>query len=141
MKIKLIKDLNLIAGPIIPKGEICTVRVFSKTPVQFNAPYQVIDGNYSGHFIPREYCIDHPEEKTYSLKALQKIENYHIANFEKERQAKDRAIELVTNLSKQMVKKNAEIEKLEFCVSALSIGLSASSEAIAILRETAKQNG
>jgi hypothetical protein len=141
MEVKVIKDINIQNGPIIPKGEICKVRVLVTQFMEFNAPFQVIEGKYSGHMIPRKYAVEHSNEKMFTTDQVKSIENYYKALLDKERAAKDRAIEMVATLGQQIVKKNAEIEKLEFCVSALSIGLSASSEAIAILRETAKQNG
>jgi hypothetical protein len=74
----------------------------------------------------------------FSEKEWNDMENHYMSLLDKERAAKDRAIDMVASLGKQIVKKNAEIEKLEFYVSALSIGLSASSEAIKVLREKEK---
>jgi hypothetical protein len=135
LRVKLIKNVNIHRGPIIPKGEVCNVRVLQSVPFQINPPYQIIDGDYSGHVVSRECCIEVSNEKTFTEDEVKAIEAVHLAKLEKLSAEKDRAIDLVTSMSKQMVKKNAEIKKLEFYVSALSIGLSASSEAIQVLRE------
>jgi hypothetical protein len=134
MQVKVIKHVNLHWGPIIPKGVVCNVRVLQTVPFQINPPYQIIDGDYSGHIVSRECCIEVSNEKTFTEDEVKAIEYVHLAKLDKEVAAKNRAIEMVASLGQQIVKKNAEIEKLEFYVSALSIGLSASSEAIQVLR-------
>jgi acyl-[acyl carrier protein]--UDP-N-acetylglucosamine O-acyltransferase len=136
MQVKLIKAVNIINGPIIPKGEVCTVRIFATVPFQFNPPFQIINGRYSGHMIPQGSCIEFSNERTYTEEEVKKIEKVYREIIEKEQQAKEKAVQLAANASKKLVEKNKEIEKLEFYVSALSIGLSASSEAIKVLRNT-----
>jgi hypothetical protein len=66
------------------------------------------------------------------------MENQYMADLDKERVAKDRAIDLVTNITKQLLQKNKEIKKLTFYVEALTIGLTASSKAIQVLRDKEK---
>jgi hypothetical protein len=136
MEVKTIKPIEIL-NQIIPKDVELTVKPFKYMGSEF---FLVKEGDYKDYVIHASGCevIHH---KTYTEKEVEAIEAVHLAKMNKEIAAKNRAIDLVTSISKQLVKRNAEIEKLEFYVSALSIGLSASSEAIAILRETAKQNG
>jgi hypothetical protein len=143
MKIKIIKSIRLGNHSVMRPGEVFEARRLPTGSLLTlpGTPYQIIEGAFSGVEVPIENCILISDEKIFTQKEVQALENVHLAKLEKLSAEKNRAIDLVTNMSKQLVKKNAEIEKLEFCVSALSIGLSASSEAIAILRETAKQNG
>jgi hypothetical protein len=137
MKVKTIKNIEFL-DRIIPKDSELTVHPFKSIGKEF---YQVKEGYHKDFVVLANDCEPINDGKIYTEKEVKAIEAVHLAKLDKERAAKDRAIEMVASLGKQMVKKNQEIEKLEFCVSALSIGLSASSEAIAILRETAKQNG
>jgi hypothetical protein len=137
MKVKTIKNTEFL-DLIIPKDIELTVNSFNGFGREF---YQVKEGSYKGYVLTVDDCKPINEERVYTENEMKAIEAVHLAKLHKERAANDRAIEMVASLGKQMVKKNQEIEKLEFCVSALSIGLSASSEAIAILRENAKQNG
>jgi hypothetical protein len=136
MKVKTIKPIEFLKK-IIPKDVELTVKPFKYMGSEF---LLVKEGEYKDCVIRASGCevIHH---KTYTEKEVEAIEAVHLAKLDKETAAKNRAIEMVSSLGQQIVKRNAEIEKLEFYVSALSIGLSASSEAIAILRETAKQNG
>jgi hypothetical protein len=134
MKVKTMKPIEFL-GHIIPKDFELTVRPFNSMGLDF---LLVREGNFKGYVIKARDCeVIHPN-KTYSEKEWNDMENLYMSLLEKERAAKDRAVDMVANLGKQMVKKNAEIEKLEFYVSALSIGLSASSEAIKVLREKEK---
>jgi hypothetical protein len=128
VQVKTIVDL-LCGAQIIPKGTVLTVEVCRVGRDEF---YRVLDEPYKGH----EYWKHRFEiiEQTYSEKEWNDMENHYMSLLDKEIAAKNRAIEMVASLGKQIVKKNAEIEKLEFYVSALSIGLSASSEAIQVLR-------
>jgi hypothetical protein len=100
-----------------------------------NQFYVIKDGFLKGGKIHKNTCVPH---KTYSEKEWNDMENHYMSLLDKEIAAVNRAVDMVASLGKQMVKKNAEIEKLEFCVSALSIGLSASGEAIQVLREKEK---
>jgi hypothetical protein len=133
----IVKTIRPIEFPkiIIPEGIELTV-----LPLFFlgEEAYKVTEGFYKNYIFKANHCTPINDQKVYTEKEMKAIESVHLAKLDKERAAKDRAIDLVTNMSKQLVKKNAEIEKLEFCVSALSIGLSASSEAIQVLREKEK---
>ncbi|WEK53289.1 MAG: hypothetical protein P0Y55_11895 [Candidatus Cohnella colombiensis] len=62
MKIKLIKPIGEIAV-----GTIFDARRMPGSPFPSIAPYQVIDGKYSGSTISISACIELPEEPTYSL--------------------------------------------------------------------------
>jgi hypothetical protein len=88
MKIKIIKDLLKTTGGRIKKGDILKVRIFSRVPFEFNAPYQVVEGTYSGIIIPREYCIELPKEKTYTEKEWNDLENHYMKELDKEREEK-----------------------------------------------------
>jgi hypothetical protein len=129
MRIKLLGNVDRIG-----KGTIIPVRKLKDTEERVS--YQAIEDPHKGTILVGNplLFIELEDKKTFTEKEVQAIEQVHLAKLEKLSGEKDRAIELVTNMSKQLVKKNAEIEKLEFYVSALSIGLSASSEAIQILR-------
>jgi hypothetical protein len=134
MKVKTIKNIEFL-DLIIPKDSELTVNPFKGFGKEF---YQVKEGSYKGYVLNANDCKSINDEKVYTENEMKAIEAVHLAKLHKERAAKDRAIEMVASLGKQIVKKNKEIEKLEFCVSALSIGLSASSEAIQVLREKEK---
>lgn len=130
LKVKNKDDLFFKEDGIIPRGTVLNVTTEENSPF-----YRIVDGPYKGG----EYWIHHFEkiDKIHSEKELKDMENYYMSLLDKERAAKNRAIELAANISKQIVDKNKEIEKLNFYISALTIGLSASSEAIQILKEKA----
>jgi hypothetical protein len=123
VEVKIIRPVNVKNGPIIPIGEILKVRVFSKQLLDFNAPYQVIEGHYIGHFIPRENCIEYTGEKTYTENQVKVMKEYHKKELEQAYQQKERAQHLVTSLTESMKKKNAEIEKLNFFLEVSRFGL------------------
>jgi hypothetical protein len=131
LKVKSKVDLFVGASEIIPKGTVLNVKINEN-----NAFYTIIDGPYKGN----QYWIHHfdKHENLYSEHEWIDMKNQYLTELEKERAAKERAIEMVSSLSTQIVKKNKEIEKLNFFVSALAIGLSASSEAIQAIREKEK---
>jgi hypothetical protein len=130
MKVKTIKEIEFL-NLIIPKDSEFSVYAFKGFGKEF---YQVKEGSYKGYVLNANDCKPINDEKVYTENEMKAIESVHLAKLDKEIAAKNRAIEMVASLKKQIVKKNAEIEKLEFYVSALSIGLSASSEAIQVLR-------
>jgi hypothetical protein len=134
MKVKTIKHA-LFLNKIIPKDVELTVKPFHSMGLEF---LLVKEGHFKDYIIRASECeVIHPN-KTYTEKEWNDMENHYMSLLDKEVAAKDRAVDMVASLGKQMVKKNTEIEKLEFYVSALSIGLSASSEAIKVLREKEK---
>jgi hypothetical protein len=130
MKAKTKVDL-FFGEKVIPSGTILNV-----SPTKENIFYEILDGPYQGH----QYWIHHFEkvELTYTEKQWNDMENHYMAELDKVRAKYDRAIILLIDITKQAVKKNKEIEKLEFYVSALTIGLTASSEAITIIRNSDK---
>jgi hypothetical protein len=138
VQVKIIRPVNIKNGPIIPLSEVLKVRVFSKQFLDFYAPYQVIDGNYIGHFIPRENCIEYEEEKTYNEKQVKVMKDFHKKELEQAYQQKERAQQLVIELTESMKKKNAEINSLEFCVNVLAGSLSAMTEAFHKLKALEK---
>jgi hypothetical protein len=130
MKVKTIKHIEFL-NLIIPKDSELTVNPFKGFGTEF---YQVKEGLYKGYVLNANDCKSIFDERIYTEDEMKAIEAVHLAKLDKETAAKTRAIEMVSSLGQQIVKKNAEIEKLNFYVSALSIGLSASSEAIQVLR-------
>jgi hypothetical protein len=134
MKVKTNKPIEFL-NRIIPKDIELTVKPF----ISMGQEYLLVkEGNFKDYVLQARDCEIIRPNKTYSEKEWNDMENHYMSLLEKERAAKNRAIDMVASLGKQMVKKNAEIKKLEFYVSALSIGLSASSEAIKVLREKEK---
>jgi hypothetical protein len=131
LKVKSKVDLFVGANGIIPKGSVLNVKINEN-----NAFYTIVDGPYKDN----QYWIHHFDEyeNLYSEKEWNDMENHYMSELDKVQAKYDRAIEMVSSLSIQIVKKNREIEKLDFFVSALTIGLSASSEAIQALREKEK---
>lgn len=85
MKVKMIKDFK-IGSSWVRKNEILKVRLLRKVPFDFNPLVQVIEGTYSGGILSREYFIEVPEEKTYTEKEWNDMENYYMDLLEKERQ-------------------------------------------------------
>jgi hypothetical protein len=130
MKVKTNKPIEFL-DCIMPKGIELTVRPFSSFGQDF---LQVKEGNFKDYVIKAIDSEPINPIKTYSQKEWSDREkefNHLQSKYEK-------AIDIAVGLSTQIVKKNKEIEKLNFYVSALTIGLSASSEAIQALREKEK---
>lgn len=138
MRIKMIQSIRSAVGPI-HKGEILTVRPYPDGSfIKFNRPYQVIEGHFSGATIPLTHCIVLNEEKTYTEKEWNDMENHYMSELDKETAAKERAVDLVTSLSKQMVRKNDEIEKLKFYLEASGLALEATIASIQKMKEYEK---
>jgi hypothetical protein len=80
MKVMLIKDKKIDEEISIAKGQIFTVRPMKQTNLFGNTShfYQIIDVKcpWLGEFLPVEYCLEQPKEKTYSEKEVKNIENY-----------------------------------------------------------------
>jgi len=86
MKVEVIKSIRLKNRWVSP-GTILKVRYFpSNQLIQRNQTYQVIAGKFSGCNIPKEYCIKIPDEKTYSEKEWNDMENHYMNLLEKERE-------------------------------------------------------
>jgi hypothetical protein len=136
MKVKTIKSIEFL-NSIIPKESELTVYPFNVFGQEKKLFYQVREGHYKDYVLDANDCELVPSEKSYSEKDWNEMENYYLAEIEKERNAKNRAIGLLAGVTQQLVKKNKEIENLNFYVSALTIGLTASSEAIQVLKEKA----
>ncbi|MDF1511079.1 hydrolytic enzyme [Bacillus phage vB_Bacillus_1020A] len=134
MKIKTIKVLRGSKG-YIGKGEEFEARILPSIPFQFNAPYQIIEGEHSGAIIPRENAIEIENEKIYTEKEWNDLENHYLSLLDKESEKAKRAEDLVMELTKKIEPKNKEIEKLTFFVEMLSTALKASCKAIEALKE------
>jgi hypothetical protein len=63
------------------------------------------------------------------------LENYYLARLAKEREEKERAQQMVHELTAQINNKNKEIEKLNFFLNCSNLALVASCQAIETLRE------
>lgn len=138
MKIKIVKAFQEPKGKVLGAGGVYEARRLASTPLQFGAPYQIIEGEFSGVTVPLENAMLFDEAKSYSEKQFKEVENYYRAKLEKERELKNKAQDALIQMSKEVVKKNKEIEKLDFYVTVLSNVLFASSEAIQVLREKDK---
>ncbi|GIN60502.1 hypothetical protein J27TS8_04950 [Robertmurraya siralis] len=73
--------------------------------------------------------------KIYTEKQWKSTEKYYLKKLKNETEKTERAQEAVRNLTKQLVNKNQEIEKLTFFVEMLSTALEASCKAIEALKE------
>jgi hypothetical protein len=68
MKIKMIQSMKGNLNPI-HRGDILTVRLYPDgSLLNFNRPFQVVEGEQSGVVISRTHCILLDEEKTYTEK-------------------------------------------------------------------------
>ncbi|MEK4149040.1 hypothetical protein NST02_18415 [Robertmurraya sp. FSL W8-0741] len=134
MKIKTIKVLRGSKG-YIGKGEEFEARILPSMPFQFNAPFQIIEGEHSGVIIPRENAIEIENEKIYTVKQWKDQEDYYTEKLIKAEDKTKRLEKLVNELTKQIDPKNKEIEKLTFFVEMLSTALEASCKAIEALKE------
>lgn len=86
MKVKMIKDLPISRAKIIRTGRILSVRYLPDGKlISINPQYQVIDGEFSGRIIPKEYCIEIPKEKTYTEKEYNDMESYYMGLLDEER--------------------------------------------------------
>ncbi len=120
MQIKMIKNQKVNNSIMIHKGSIFPARIFSTSPLQFNAPYQIIDGPHSGVIVQREACIEVKEDvKVLSESDWKVREDYYLARLNKEKEEKERAQQLTRELTEQIRLKNKEITKLEFFLNAL----------------------
>lgn len=136
MKIKLIKDLKIDRIRSVRTGEEHTVRHLpSDSFLAINRPFQIIEGEHSGVIVPREYCILVEEQKRYSEKDWNLVKNHFTASLDKEKQEKERAQQMVRDLTAQINNKNKEIEKLNFFLNCSNLALVASCQAIETLRE------
>lgn len=136
MKIRIVKAFQEPKGKVLGAGGVYEARRLASTPFQLG--YQIIEGELSGVTVPLENAMLFDEAKSYSEKQFKEVENYYRAKLEKERELKNKAQDALIQMSKEVVKKNKEIEKLDFYVTVLSNVLFASSEAIQLLREKDK---
>jgi predicted RNase H-like nuclease (RuvC/YqgF family) len=75
-----------------------------------------------------------PNEKVYTEKEWNDMENYYMALLDKEREQKNRAQQHVINLTESIKKKRAEIEQLEYFITSLTLSLKLSSDYVVKLR-------
>ncbi len=81
------------------------------------------------------------KEMTYTQRDFDVIESYYIEKLKRERREKERACEIVNNLTYQLCKKNKEIQKLEYFIDVLTKGMNIAGEAMREMRKTVKKNG
>lgn len=130
MKIKIVKSIQGPKGLFIKAGKMFQARKLMEVPFQFQPPYQIIDGEFSGIKVPYESAIETEDEITYTQKEWNDMENHYMHELDKEQEQKERAQHLVTNLKAIMKRKNIEIEELEFDKFIYSSALKAAIEKI-----------
>lgn len=86
MKVKMLKELALKGKHAIPKGAILKVRQLPGQALALNRPYQIIDGTSMGEVIPLDYCMVLTEEKTYTEKQWNDMENHYMKLLDTERE-------------------------------------------------------
>lgn len=105
MKVQIIKDYT-INRLWARKGQVLKARLLSKHPFDLSPQVQVIEGTLSGEFIPKEIFIGIPEEKTYTEKEWNDLENHYLNLMDKERNK-------VTNQSEKIDSLQSEKKRLE----------------------------
>lgn len=90
MQVKTLKYFSIKGKGPIPKGTVLKVRSLSRAPFELSPKTQIIEGEYSGEFIPREVFIRLPEEKTYTEKEWNDMENYYMELLDIKRERIDR---------------------------------------------------
>lgn len=111
MEVKIIKELKVNKGRLINIGQILPVRYFPDgLLLSVNRSYQVIEGEFSGCTIPKEYCIEINQEKTFSEKEWNDMENHYLKQLDYERQKNERLIQAVASLT-AAIKNNMEVSQ------------------------------
>ena len=135
MKIKTIASVIDPFKGMIRKGTIFEVRYLpGNNLINFNQPYQVIEGEFSGTIINREQAIEIDKEKAYTENEWNDMKSYYLEELDKEREKSGRAYDTIQNLTLQLCKKNKEIEKLEFYLEALAKGMKIAGDTIREMR-------
>ncbi len=137
MEVTTLRDLNQTTCGRIKKGEVFKVRKLGNPSLIYpNAwVYQIIEGKHSGSRIPPEFCLEIEGSRTFTEKEWNDMENEYMAALDKEKQEKERAQQMVRELTAQINNKNKEIEKLNFFLDCSNLALVASCQAIETLRE------
>lgn len=118
MRIKLLKTLNQIG-----RGAILPVRKISKDEKDASI-YQVIEGPHIGTILnswSNDFLEMDDEEKKYTEKQWNDLENYYLAKLDKERESKELMQGLLQQSTMTINRKNVEIEKLQEEVKRLKI--------------------
>lgn len=104
MKVKMLIGFKVSETLVILKDELLEVREFD-APL-FGKKYQVIDGQFSGIFVPEQYFIRISEERSYSSAEYRKLETeLKVAKEDEERavaaadQLQDNVIQLQRELT------------------------------------------
>lgn len=137
MQIKIIKDLRVNKQFWIRTGGVFKARVLMTMPFQMNAPYQIIEGPYSGTIIDREFCmeVEVENEKVYTEKEWNDLKDHHLAQLKKEKDQTVLFQKLSRELASEIKKKNQENERLNFLVDVLIKVLRASTIVVEVLKE------
>lgn len=140
-KIKIVKDLK-VGTFWIRSGEIFNARLLVTMPVQFNPPYQIIEGRCSGITVPREHCMELPQENTYTEKQWNDMKNHYQTQLENERNSKIVEVPQEVFEAFERVKANwgKFLDKNDLCGLLLNIHVTGTSGDSLILKEFASSN-
>ncbi|WP_428909440.1 hypothetical protein [Niallia sp. Krafla_26] len=120
---------------VINKGTVLEVK---KSKVCGLDSYKITTGLYQGYYLDPSSC-EVVEDVIYTEKEWNDMENYYLAEIDKEKEQTKRAYEIVSNLSYHLKKKHKEIEKLEYYLGALAKGLNVAGEAMREMRNSSIQ--
>lgn len=123
MKVKVIKDLK-VNGNWIRKQEELKVRLIGNGPFDFTPQVQVIEGKHSGEYIPRDIFINIPEEKTFTEKEWNDLENHYLNLLDKERNKatnKSENIDILQSEKKRLENEVDEARELKKAVLPLEV--------------------
>ena len=110
MKVRIIKDFKL-KQQWIRKGEVLKVRVLRNFAFGPPPQVQVIEGEYSGEFISREYFVEIPEEKTFTEIEYNDLENHYLNLLSKERNKVTTQKEELESLQREKKRLENEVDE------------------------------
>jgi hypothetical protein len=129
MKVKTIADVYSRIG-MIDSG-------WTFEAESLNQFFVIKDGFLKGAAVPKLVC--EVVQETYTEKEVKAIEDVHIAKLNKEREQKERAQQLVRELTEQINLKDKKIIKLDFFMNAYMHTLNLATQKLKELRKA--QNG
>lgn len=118
MKIKMLKNHETTDGKLIKQGEVFEARQMRNFFHTETPSFQIIDNELSGEIIPWSLCVMVEEDKIYTEKAFNDMENYYLDLLEKEREKKtpkttNDLSKLLNDVNNFIHEKNVLIEQLE----------------------------
>lgn len=141
MEVKVIKSIRLKNIPV-ESGTVLKVRALSDRILDFNPRYQIIEGLLSGEFIPKECIIRVEEEKKFTEKQWNDMENHYMKQLEDEKAKSERLESIISGLTEGLNQDKEEINRLGFYLEATSTAVLRLAETILDLKESSiKQNG